>query len=124
VHYTCAFGMFVGFTVYALVNTFYIDSKLKESFPDYSIPMIRKITSIISPLLMIGFCVFDRTGYIGSTEIPRQALGSVFEIGLVFSFAVWVASLKGSTGGIKFRTEPYILPSNSLSCVSDFQLIG
>jgi len=114
VHYTCAIGMFAGFTIYALIHTFYIDRKLRTHVPDYTIPVIREACSILSPLFMVGFFIFDRTGYVGSTEIPRELLGSIFEIGLVVSFALWVASLKGSTGDVKFSFEPYI--SQSKKC--------
>jgi len=103
VHYTCAIGMFFGFTIYALIHTFYIDRKLRVLVPGYTIPVMREASSILSPLLMIGFFVFDWSGYIGNTQIPRELLGSVFEIGLVVSFALWVASLRGSTGDIKFN---------------------
>lgn len=123
-HYTCAIGMFLGFTIYALINTFYIDSKLKETFPEYPIPISRKLSSLLNPVLMFGFCVFDRTGHFMNTAIPREALGSIFEIGLVLCFAIWIASLKGSTGGIKFKFEPSISPTLKLSRMSDFKLYG
>jgi len=108
VHYTCAIGMFAGFTIYALIHTFYIDRKLRTYVPHYTIPVVREVCSILSPLLMVGFFLFDRTGYVAGTEIPKELLGSVFEIGLVGSFAMWVASLKGSTGDIKFSFGPCI----------------
>jgi len=107
VHYICAIGMFLGFTIYALIHTFYIDRKLSRKIPCYTIPVIRVVSSILSPLLMVGFFFFDRTGCISDTKIPRGLFSSIFEIVLVGSFAVWVASLKGSTGDIKFGFEAY-----------------
>jgi len=114
VHYTCAIGMFFGFTIYSLIHTFYIDRKLRDLVPGYTIPVMREVSSILSPLLMIGFWLFDKTGYVavGNTQIPRELLGSIFEIGLVGSFALWVASLRGSTGDIKFKLGHYICQKN------------
>jgi hypothetical protein len=118
VHYTCAIGMFVGFINYALIHTFYIDRKLRTQVPGYTIPVIREVCCILSIFCMIGFCVFDQTGYIGNSEIPRRVLGSIFEIGLVGSFVVWVASLKGSTGNMNFRFEPYTSQTNKCTAIN------
>jgi len=92
IHFISADLTFIGFNIYLLINTWYIDPRLMKADQKYKRGWLRCLISLVGPICFIGMFV------VGT---PLGA--AIFEITLVSGFLVWLLTLIGSFGDTRFE---------------------
>jgi len=92
IHLCCAYLNFVGFNIYLLIHTWYIDPRLEKADPQYQRGLLRCIISITGPVcFLLMFIIHTKLAF------------SVLEIILIAGFLLWMLTLYGSFGDTKFE---------------------
>merc|ERR1719204_860805 len=92
IHYICADLTFIGYNIYLLINTWYIDPRIEKADAQYKCGLHRRLISLSGPIcFVLMFCV-------------RSPLcKSIFEMILVTGFLLWLLTYLGSFGETRFE---------------------
>jgi len=92
IHYISADLTFIGFNIYLLINTWYIDPRIMKADEKYKRGCFRCLISFVGPICFIMM-------YVVGTTLGK----SIFETTLVSGFLVWLLTLIGSFGDTTFE---------------------
>merc|ERR1719204_1632421 len=92
IHDICADGTFIGFNIYLLINTWYIDPRIKKADAQYKIGLYRRLISLSGPICFV--LMFS---------VRTIFAASIFEIVLVVGFILWLLTYIGSFGDTRFK---------------------
>ena len=82
-HFALAYCCFFGFVGYIIHQTFWIDPQLMESLPHYTVPLSKKVLTVL-PLISLAFMIVG---------VWRPDL---FEIAMILFALVWMCTLRGT----------------------------
>merc|ERR1719289_609379 len=91
-HNISAFWTFIGYNIYLLINTWYIDPRIMIADEKYKRGWFRCLISLVGPICFVSML---------SVGTPLGV--SIFEITLVLGFLVWLLTLIGSFGDTRFE---------------------
>jgi len=92
IHNVAADVTFIGFNIYLLINTWYIDPRIMIADEKYKRGWFRCLISLVGPICFVSML---------AVGTPLGA--SIFEITLVSGFLVWLLTLIGSFGDTRFE---------------------
>merc|ERR1719397_609670 len=87
IHYISADVTFIGFNIYLLINTWYIDPRIMKADAKYKCGLFRRLISLAGPICFL--LMFS---------VQTLFAASIFEIILVSGFVVWLLTYVGSFG--------------------------
>ena len=93
VHFICAFLCFIGYSAYICHQTFAIDPKLSAVLPRYTVPIWKKVLTVLPLLCLAGFMFWPS---------PKD-VNDLFEVFMIIFALLWVASLYGTFDGLAIQ---------------------
>merc|ERR1719397_107612 len=93
VHFVWAIIAFVGYNIYLLINTWWIDPRIEKADVQYKRGLLRCLISMVGPVCVVSIFI-----------VPSGWLAiSILEIILIIGFLSWFLTMIGSFGNTKFK---------------------